>query len=148
MFDPNGVNSAGRRGVIIVPGTNGYSRAIVQGHHKNFAPRVGFAYQTTQKLVVRGGWGMFYSNREQNDQTTDMALSLLNFRNIDMPAVSAQTTVIPPFTFTSPLRVSSVITPDLGEFTPAGPLSSDSGSFNPDDLPFSKFPTVQQYNFS
>jgi len=91
MFDPNGVNSAGRRGIIIVPGTKGYSRAIVQGHHKNFAPRFGFAYQATQKLVVRGGWGMFYSNREQNDQTTDMALSLLNFRNIDMPAVSAQT---------------------------------------------------------
>jgi hypothetical protein len=148
MFDPNSVNSAGRRGVIIVPGTNGYSRAIVQGHHKNFAPRFGFAYQATQKLVVRGGWGIFYSNREQNDQTTDMALSLLNFRNIDMPAVSAQTTVTPPFTFTSPLRVSALITPELTAFTAARPLSSDSGSFNAADITFSKFPTVQQYNLS
>jgi len=148
MFDPNGVNSAGRRGVIIVPGTNGYSRAIVEGHHKNFAPRFGFAYQPTPRLVIRGGWGMFYSNREQNDQTTDMALSLLNFRNIDMPAVSAQTTVSAPYTFTSPLRVNPLIDPQLSGFSAARPLSSDSGSFNAADLTFSKFPMLQQYNLA
>src|SRR5258707_6637488 len=148
MFDPNGVNSAGRRGIIIVPGTNGYSRAIVQGHHGNLAPRVGFAYQATARLVVRGGWGMFYSNREQNDQTTDMALSLLNFRNIDMPAVSAQTTVTPPYTFTSPLRVNPLIDPQFSAFSATRPLSSDSGSFNAADLTFSKFPMLQQYNLA
>jgi hypothetical protein len=75
-----------------------------------------FGYQVIPRLVVRGGWGMFYSNREQNDQTTDMALSLLNFRNIDMPAVSAQTTIAPPYTFTSPLRVSPLIDPQLSAF--------------------------------
>jgi hypothetical protein len=148
MFDPNGVDSNGRKGIIIVPGTNGYSRAIVQGHHKNVAPRFGLAYQATPRLVVRGGWGMFYSNREQNDQTTDMALSLLNFRNIDMPAVSAQTTVTPPYTFTSPLRVNPLIDPQLSAFSAARPLSSDSGSFNAADLKFSKFPALQQYNLS
>jgi hypothetical protein len=148
MFDPNGANSAGRRGIIIVPGTNGYSRAIVKGHHKNFAPRFGFAYQATDKVVVRGGWGMFYSNREQNDQTTDMALSLLNFRNIDMPAVSAQTTVVPPFTFTSPLRVNPAIDPQFSAFTATRPLSSDSGSFNAADIGFSKFPMLQQFNLA
>jgi hypothetical protein len=98
--------------------------------------------------VVRGGWGMFYSNREQNDQTTDMALSLLNFRNIDMPAVSAQTTVTPPYTFTSPLHVSPLIDPQLSAFSAAHPLSSDSGSFNAADLTFSKFPMLQQYNLA
>jgi hypothetical protein len=148
MFSPNDANSAGRRGVTIVPATRGYSRAIVQGHHKNLAPRFGFALQATQKLVVRGGWGMFYANREQNDQTTDMALSLLNFRNIDMPPVSAQTTVVPPFTFTSPVRVDSLIDPDFTQFTTARPLSSDSGSFNAADITFSKFPMLQQFNFS
>jgi Carboxypeptidase regulatory-like domain/TonB dependent receptor len=148
MFDPNGVNSAGRRGIIIVPGTNGYTRAIVKGHHKNFAPRFGFAYQATPKMVVRGGWGMFYSNREQNDQTTDMALSLLNFQNIDMPAVSAQTTVVPPFTFTSPLRVNPIIDPQFSAFTASRPLSSDSGSFNAADINFSKFPMLQQFNLA
>ena len=148
MFDPNGTNRDGRRGIIIVPGTNGYTRAIVQGHHKNFAPRFGFAYQAVQKLVVRGGWVCSDSNREQNDQTTDMALSLLNFRNIDMPVASAQTTVTPLFTFTSPVRVNLLIDPQLSAFSTARPLSSDSGSFNAADLTFSKFPMLQQYNLS
>ena len=30
----------------------------------NFAPRVGFAYQVTPKLVVRGGVGLFYNSFE------------------------------------------------------------------------------------
>jgi hypothetical protein len=32
-----------------------------KGAHKNFAPRFGFAYQVTEKTVVRGGYGWFYS---------------------------------------------------------------------------------------
>ena len=30
----------------------------------NFAPRVGFAYEVTPKLVTRGGFGMFYNSFE------------------------------------------------------------------------------------
>jgi Carboxypeptidase regulatory-like domain/TonB dependent receptor len=32
----------------------------------NFAPRVGFAYQLTSKLVVRGGYGIFYGGFENS----------------------------------------------------------------------------------
>jgi hypothetical protein len=32
----------------------------------NFAPRVGFAYQVTPKLVVRGGYGIFYGGFENS----------------------------------------------------------------------------------
>src|SRR5260370_21041132 len=38
---------------FVLPGQNGYSRAIVQGYHKNFAPRVGFAYEAAPHLVMR-----------------------------------------------------------------------------------------------
>ncbi len=34
----------------------------------NFAPRVGFAYQLAQKLVVRGGYGIFYGGFENSSQ--------------------------------------------------------------------------------
>jgi len=36
------------------------------GHSQNtnFSPRIGFAYQATQKLVVRGGYGIFYGGFE------------------------------------------------------------------------------------
>jgi hypothetical protein len=37
---------------------------LVQNQKANFAPRVGFAYQATPKLVVRGGFGIFYNSFE------------------------------------------------------------------------------------
>jgi hypothetical protein len=103
MFDPFTANNNGRLGILQIPGQNGNSGAVVKGHHNNFAPRRGFAYQATRKFVIRGGYGIFFSNREQNDQTSDMALSLYNFSNINMPTVSQQTTVAPPL----PLQLSA-----------------------------------------
>ena len=40
--------------------------ALVSAIHRTTTslPRVGFAYQATQKLVVRGGFGMFYNGFE------------------------------------------------------------------------------------
>ncbi|MGI8640888.1 MAG: TonB-dependent receptor, partial [Pyrinomonadaceae bacterium] len=36
-------------------------RALVKPDRNNFAPRVGFAYSVNDKLVVRGGYGIFYN---------------------------------------------------------------------------------------
>ncbi len=44
--------------------TNQYGRGLVQDQWVNFAPRVGAAYQVTPKLVVRGGFGIFYNSFE------------------------------------------------------------------------------------
>jgi hypothetical protein len=41
--------------------TNKYGNALVQTQQTNFAPRAGFAYQATPKLVARGGIGLFYN---------------------------------------------------------------------------------------
>ncbi|MBV9625113.1 MAG: TonB-dependent receptor [Acidobacteria bacterium] len=35
-------------------------RGLFNTDYKNFAPRMGFAYQLTPKLVMRGGYGVFY----------------------------------------------------------------------------------------
>lgn len=35
-------------------------RGLFNTNRKNFAPRLGFAYQLTPKLVMRGGYGIFY----------------------------------------------------------------------------------------
>jgi hypothetical protein len=148
MFDPYTPNSDGRVGVLQLPGQNGNSRSVVLAHHRNFAPRVGLAYQPTRKLVIRSAWGIFYSNREQNDQTTDMAYSLYNFRNINMPAVSQQTTITPPYRFNSPLIVSGTPDPQFRNYTGASPLSADVSSFNEANIGFATFPMLQQFNFS
>ncbi len=49
---------------IALGSTNKYGNALVQTQQNNFAPRFGFAYQATPKLVVRGGFGLFYNSFE------------------------------------------------------------------------------------
>jgi Carboxypeptidase regulatory-like domain/TonB dependent receptor-like, beta-barrel len=44
--------------------TNKYGRGLVQDQKNNFAPRIGAAYQISPKLVVRGGYGIFYNSFE------------------------------------------------------------------------------------
>jgi hypothetical protein len=37
-----------------------YQRAQIYPDKNNFAPRVGFSFQTTDRMVLRGGYGVFY----------------------------------------------------------------------------------------
>ncbi len=42
------------------------NRGLYDTNYKNFAPRVGFAYQLMPKLVMRGGFGIFYPSSYRN----------------------------------------------------------------------------------
>jgi hypothetical protein len=44
--------------------TNRYGQGLLQTQKTNFAPRLGMAYQVTQKLVARSGFGIFYNSFE------------------------------------------------------------------------------------
>jgi hypothetical protein len=44
--------------------TNKYGAGLGNSQGNNFSPRVGFAYQANPKLVVRGGFGIFYNGFE------------------------------------------------------------------------------------
>jgi outer membrane receptor protein involved in Fe transport len=50
---------------ITLAQTDKYGQGLIQTQKINFAPRVGFAYQISPKLVVRGGFG-FFSNSFEN----------------------------------------------------------------------------------
>lgn len=52
------LNALTKDGIALECSSN-YSLAIAQ--KTNFSPRIGFAYQATNKLVLRGGYGIFYS---------------------------------------------------------------------------------------
>ena len=70
---PNGPNqnnlSDSFRSLLALDGislvqSNIYGKGLGNSQPNNFAPRVGFAYQVTPKLVVRGGYGIFYNGFE------------------------------------------------------------------------------------
>jgi len=42
---------------------------FINPNHKDFAPRVGFAYRLTNKTVVRGGYGIYYNPNQTNTFT-------------------------------------------------------------------------------
>jgi hypothetical protein len=44
--------------------TDKYGQGLGNSQKTNFAPRIGVAYQVSSKLVVRGGFGMFYNGFE------------------------------------------------------------------------------------
>ena len=96
-FANDWTNSSSVRAPIRPPGVDGFSRAIVDGDHNNIGPRFGFAYQWSPKLVVRGGYGLFYGLRDQNQETTQFSGNNPNVPTLTFPVVDAQRTVTAPF---------------------------------------------------
>ncbi|HWA95686.1 MAG TPA: TonB-dependent receptor [Terracidiphilus sp.] len=49
---------------ITLMSTDKYGQGLLETQKTNFAPRLGFAYELTNKLVARGGFGLFYNSFE------------------------------------------------------------------------------------
>jgi hypothetical protein len=52
--------------------TNKYGKGLGDSQKTNFAPRFGFAYQVTPKLVARGGFGLFYNGFENRGYSPNL----------------------------------------------------------------------------
>ncbi len=52
--------------------TNRYGKGLGNSQKSNFAPRFGFAYQVTPKLVARGGFGIFYNGFENRGYSPNL----------------------------------------------------------------------------
>jgi outer membrane receptor protein involved in Fe transport len=86
--DINGVSRTLRfdldpRGPVLWPGPGEVVDQLYFNRHRHWAPRLGFAYQMTDNLVVRGGYGVF-----------NMALHLDNINTLgtNPPTASVQVT--------------------------------------------------------
>ncbi|HEY1950947.1 MAG TPA: TonB-dependent receptor [Bryobacteraceae bacterium] len=130
-------------GQYVLPGQSGYSRAIVNGDHNNFGPRAGFAFQATSKLVLRGGYGLFYGARDQNQQVTQFSGNLPNVPTVSLPNVSAAQTIAAPFTINTPIKVVPT-DPSLASFTPTSPFV---GTIRTAGFQDSNDPMLHQFNF-
>ena len=52
-----------------------HSRALVHPDHNDFAPRFGFSYQAKDRLVLRGGYGVFYQHAVRIGSESMLALN-------------------------------------------------------------------------
>jgi hypothetical protein len=62
-FDPGSLS-------LLLAGRGANSSGLVAPDRNNIAPRVGFAWQFADRLVLRGGWGFFFS--PENDGRSDV----------------------------------------------------------------------------
>jgi hypothetical protein len=132
-----------QNGQYALPGKNGFSRAIVDGDHNNLGPRAGFAWQATSKLVLRGGYGLFFGERDQNQQVTQFSGNLPNVPVVSLPSISATQTIAPPYSVNTPIKVLPV-DPSLASFTAASPYVGTIRSAGFHD---SRDPMLHQFNF-
>ena len=130
-------------GQYALPGKGGFSRAMVDGDHNNWGPRAGFAYQASSKLVLRGGYGLFFGERDQNQQVTQFSGNPPNVPVVSLPSVSATQTVSPPYTINTPILVVPADA-SLSSFTPANPFV---GTIRSQGFHDARMPMLHQFNF-
>lgn len=53
-------NTAGGGGITVATGGSWAQRALINPDKNNLAPRIGVSYQVADRLVLRGGYGVFY----------------------------------------------------------------------------------------
>ena len=63
------------RGGIGFAGVNGLPRSPFNADRNNIQPRLGGAFQLTPTTVLRGGWGIFYTNPVSNGYTNGYSLT-------------------------------------------------------------------------
>jgi hypothetical protein len=57
-------------------------RRLLKSHYNGIGPRFGFAYQVTPKMVVRGGYGLFYGDPGVGIVTTGLR-TIVNLQSLD-----------------------------------------------------------------
>jgi len=84
-------NPAGAGSLVFASDGSLYDRALVEPNHHNFAPRVGLAYQLTQKTVLRAGYGIFYAPFERIGSEDQLALNPPGLINNNISLASTAT---------------------------------------------------------
>ena len=89
-------------------------------------------------------YGLFYGERDQNQQVTQFSGNFPNVPVVSLPTISATQTVAPPYTINTPIPVVPT-DPSLASFTPANPFV---GTIRSQGFHDARDPMVHQYNFN
>ena len=113
LFDRNNqlTNIDPATGAIILAKDSGSvrDRALISPDRNDFAPRVGVAWSLTPRVVMRGGYGIFYQQTDRYGSESQLGLNLPQLVDTDLNANSAAEA--PVFTFSQgfvPLNPNNV----------------------------------------
>ena len=86
LFDASGLSQAANTNFDLLPSL-GYAEAVPHDDRKQFAPRLGIAYSpgSSEKTVIRAGFGMFYNDLAQNGWAT--AFQAVNPNSVAPPSL-------------------------------------------------------------
>ena len=112
--------------------TDKWGNGLLQTQRANFAPRVGFAYEVTPKLVTRGGFGIFYNSFENQGYGPNIGENYPFVYNFNYQVLgSGNTTQVAPVSIGTPFAGCSTA-------GPGGTATFESGfsciSFTPADV--------------
>jgi len=71
-----------------------YDRSLIHPRYLDFAPRAGFAWTMTPKLVWRGGYGLFYQQTDRYGSESQLALNPPQLVDVSIAAASANDTPV------------------------------------------------------
>ncbi len=95
--------------VTVTPNASGwYARSLIHPDYHNFAPRLGFSYSPMDRVVLRGGYGIFYQHGVRIGSESILALNppavlsynLQQFQGSNTPIFQLQNG-LPPFSSTT-----------------------------------------------
>ncbi len=128
-----------------IPGIPKVANTLLDGEpNRNFAPRFGFAYKLTEKIALRGGYGIYY-DRLSNQLGLLEALSLPGYVRTDLQgAANVSYSLQNPFP-TLPARGEFPVVPQL--FAPPYTTDRPAIGLNAVD-PTLKTPYLQQWGLN
>jgi hypothetical protein len=125
-----GVNCAGFVNLLAQDGialmsTDRFGQGLLQIQKANFAPRIGAAYEITNKLVARGGFGLFYNSFENQGYGPNIGENYPFVYNLDYtphanPAGRGIDSQVAPTSYNTPFA-------GCGTAGPGGTASLESG---------------------
>ncbi len=130
---------ANLKGGLLFAGVGGVPRALFEPDLNNIQPRAGFAYSINDKMVLRGGYGLYYAYRGQLGSqngffvTTPYIANDLNGR-VGIPETTVNT-------FTNPFPSGAIEAPGASQ----GLLTQVGRGISFDD-PDNRLSRIHQYN--
>lgn len=98
--------------ISVAPNASGwYGRSLIHPEYNNFAPRIGMAYHVLSRVVLRGGYGIYYQHHERYGSESVMNLNPPYLTDASLSQSFGSTT--PQFTLNEGFPINSILSTNV-----------------------------------